>query len=459
MFDHAASQNIEAKGEAIRISPISEGALERVAQPTSTVEPVSAVEPAVAISPVLESPPVTVTVPVPVITPVIEAVVTKTGLPSVPEKLLIGTNTANGEPVYWHYGHPGLANRHLLLFGSSGSGKTYGIQCLLAEMAAQQLHSAIIDYTDGFLPNQVEQRFAAIAQPKNHYVRIDKLPLNPFRRQMQVIDPDMPAIEESSFDVASRIASIFTSVFNMGDQQTATLIRVLDAGIGSGRAFTLDDLLPMLRDEGATGETLANKLEPFVRSQPFRESDASAWDGMLRSTENWVNVLQLKGLSRDIFRIVTEFALWDLYDYACNTGSKNRPIPVVLDEIQNLNHGSDSPIDKMLREGRKFGLSLMLATQTTSNFDQEQRDRLFQAGHKLFFKPADTEIKSFAKILSVTSRNGSEAEWAERLSKLGKGQCYSLGPVLTTNGTLRTMAVLVSVTALEQRSFGGQECQ
>lgn len=486
LFDHAASKNIVAKGEAIRISPTLESVLEMSQRTTvaveweqpPVVEPVSitppvyepiapvvkavvapAVEPVVEIASVVGLPPVDVpvippVVPVTPVLPIIEPVVINRVLPSVPEKLLIGANVANGEPVYWHYGHPGLANRHLLLFGSSGSGKTYGIQCLLAEMAAQYLHSAIIDYTDGFLPNQVEQRFADIAQPKNHYVRIDKLPLNPFRRQMQVIDPDMPAIEESSFDVASRITSIFTSVFNMGDQQAATLTRVLDAGIGSGRSFALDDLLPMLRDDGTTGETLANKLEPFVRSQPFRDSDGSAWDGILSSTNHWVNVLQLKGLSRDIFRIVTEFALWDLYDYACNTGSKNRPIPVVLDEIQNLNHGSDSPIDKMLREGRKFGLSLMLATQTISNFDQEQRDRLFQAGHKLFFKPADTEIKSFAKILSMTSRNGSEVEWTERLSKLAKGQCYSLGPVVTSTGTLRTMAVLVSVTALEQRGFG-----
>lgn len=481
LFNDDSPKNIALKGEAIRISPTSEGMFEMPPQPTfalkqvpsvelvnisvspvyeQPVEPVLEVaiveptlEPVVTIPPMVESLPVAV--PNPVITPVIEPVVSNSVLPSVPDKLLIGTNVANGESVYWHYGHPSLANRHLLLFGSSGSGKTYGIQCLLAEMAAQHLHSTIIDYTDGFLPNQVEQPFAAIAQPKNHYVRIDKLPLNPFRRQMQVIDPDMPAIEESSFDVASRVASIFTSVFSMGDQQSATLIRVLDAGIGRGHAFTLDDLLLMLRDEGATGETLANKLEPFVRAQPFRDSSNSAWHDLLNAAGGWVNILQLKGLSRDIFRIVTEFVLWDLYDYACNTGSKNRPIPIVLDEIQNLNHGTDSPIDKMLREGRKFGLSLILATQTTSNFDQEQRDRLFQAGHKLFFKPADTEIKSFAKILSVSSRNGSEAEWAERLSKLTKGQCYSLGPVLTTNGTLRTMAVLTSVTALEQRGFGG----
>lgn len=491
LFDHAAAKNIVAKGEAIRISPEMEGSTtfvtdtytvaKPVVEPVNTVSTPAfpSVEPPIIVQPVvIQAPAVPAVerlpvhegqpvqpVPVPEIIPAIEikltppipdpAPISVRVLPSVPEKLLIGKNVANGAPVYWHYGHPGLSNRHMLLFGSSGSGKTYGIQCLLAEMAAQQLHSAIIDYTDGFLPNQVEKRFAEVAKPKNHYVRIDKLPLSPFRRQMQIIDPDMPAFEESPFDVATRITSIFTSVFNMGDQQSATLTRVLEAGIASGRNFTLDDMLPMLRDEGATGEGLANKLEPFVKSQPFRESKESAWDGMMTSADALVNVLQLKGLSRDIYRIVTEFALWDLYDHACNTGSKNRPIPVVLDEIQNLNHSSDSPIDKMLREGRKFGLSLMLATQTTSNFDQEQRDRLFQAGHKLFFKPADTEIKSFAKILSVTSRNGTEVEWAERLSKLEKGQCYSLGPVLTSTGSLRVMAVLVSVTALEQRNFGG----
>lgn len=489
LFDYAAPKNIVAKGEAIRISPTSESVLEMSQRTKVAVE--------------WEQSPVSVTGTIPgevattgstfgttttsttgatdsaekevsnvetITTSITGATgfIEKTVIPDpidptppikvlsgVPEKLLIGTNVANGEPVYWHYGHPDLLNRHLLLFGSPGSGKTYGIQCLLAEMAAQQLHSTIIDYTDGFLPNQVEKRFTEVTKSKNHYVLLGKLPLNPFGRQMQIIDPDMPAFEESAYQVATRITSIFTSVFDMGGQQSAALTRVLDAGISAGSNFTLDDMLSKLREEGTTGETLANKLEPFVRAQPFRDSDGSAWESLVTSRDALVNILQLKGLSKDIYRIVTEFVLWDLYNYVCNTGSKNRPIPVVLDEIQNLNHSSDSPIDKMIREGRKFGLSMMLATQTISNFDQEQRDRLFLAGHKLFFKPADTEIKSFAKILSLSTRNGSEAEWAEKLSKLAKGQCYSLGSVLTTNGTLRVMAVLVSVTALEQRGFGG----
>lgn len=372
----------------------------------------------------------------------------------IPEKILIGTKDTNNAPVYWHYGHASLSNRHILIFGSSGSGKTYGIQCLLAEMAQQGLNSLIIDYTDGFLPNQVEKRFAELATPKDHYIYSEQLPLSPFRRQKQIIDPSIPAFEEKSFDVASRVSSIFTSVFNtMGDQQAAILSRVIETGIENSDSFSLDDVLALLKEEGSTGENLANKLEPFIKSRPFQEQAKSSWKQMLESSENKVHVLQLKGFSRDIQKLATEFSLWDLYDFASNTGNKNTPIPLVLDEIQNLDHRSDSPIDKMLREGRKFGLSLMLATQTISNFDREAKDRLFQAGHKLFFKPANTEINSFAEVLSVSSRQGTKQEWAAKLSKLQKGQCYSLGPVLTSNGTLTEKPILVNITSFEKRSF------
>lgn len=385
--------------------------------------------------------------------PIVSVLSSELTFSSIPDKLLIGRKS-NGDPVYWHYGHPQLANRHMLLFGASGSGKTYGIQCLLAEMAKEGMRSLIIDYTDGFLPQQVETRFREVTKPQDHFVITDKLPLNPFRRQQQIIDPSRPAIEENSYQVASRITSIFTSVFEtMGDQQSSSLVRVLEAGIEEDPKFSLNGVLARLREDSQYGESLANKLEPFIRSQPFREGADSAWEQMLTSPDRWVHVLQLKGLAREIQKLVTEFALWDLYDYACNTGGKNRPIPVVLDEIQNLDHRSDSPIDKMLREGRKFGLSLMLATQTTSQFDQEQRDRLFQAGHKLFFKPASTEINRFADLLSVAT-GISKAEWGERLAKLQKGQCWSLGPVLTSSGALQDKAVLVSVTSLEERDLG-----
>lgn len=373
---------------------------------------------------------------------------------NVPSDILIGKRK-NGEPVYWHFGHPKLDNRHMLIFGSSGSGKTYGIQCLLSELTQQQLHSFIIDYTDGFLPNQVEPLFKEFGSPKDYFVRMNKLPLNPFQRQKQIIDPSFPAFEETEFDVALRITSIFTSVFsNIGEQQSAALIRTLKEGLEKNDKFSFNQLLEPLRAEGTQGETLANRLQPFVESQLFSEAQSQAWEQMLNSSEYGVHVLQLIGLSRDVQKIVTEFALWDLWDYVQKNGNKDSPIPVVLDEIQNLNHSDDSPLDKMLREGRKFGLGMILATQTISQFNQDQRARLFQAAHKLFFKPASTEVDRFADILAQSTPSISKTEWIVRLNRLQKGQCWSLGPVEKSNGVLVTEPILVTVTSLEDRKLG-----
>lgn len=455
LFAHPKSQALLNLGEKPAITVRAEVAPPPAISPPPIPEsPTERLDPAIPESPTSSSatPPAPITQPkepsgiVPIPPPSIEITLpVSPSVVTVPERLLIGTR-GNGDAVYWHYGHPDLNNRHLLIFGASGSGKTYGIQCLLAEMARQRLHSLIIDYTDGFLPEHTEPLFQSIAKPFDHYVGTDKLPINPLRRQQKRVG------EENPYQVARRVSSIFSSVFEtMGDQQYSALVRVLQAGIEANPSFTLGDLLPRLREDGSNGETLANKLEPLIMSNPFREEGLdSTWGHMLDDPDHWIQILQLSDLDRETQKMVTEFSLWDLYDYARSAGNKNRPIPVVLDEIQNLDHRNDSPIDKMLREGRKFGLSLMLATQTTSQFDQEERDRLFQAGHKLFFKPANTEIDRFASLLSQTT-GISKNDWGSRLAKLQKGECWSLGPIKTSSGALKEEAVLVSVTPLEKR--------
>lgn len=77
----------------------------------------------------------------------------------------------------------------------------------------------------------------------------------------------------------------------------------------------------------------------------------------------------------------------------------NSPLPVLLNDVQNLDQKLDSRLGKMLTEGRKYGLSLILATQMLSNLKKDKQDRFFQATHKLFFAPVETEIDSYAKLL------------------------------------------------------------
>ena len=47
----------------------------------------------------------------------------------------------------------------MLIQGKSGQGKTYFIQRILKELSNQYVPSIVIDYTDGFKFNQLEEEF------------------------------------------------------------------------------------------------------------------------------------------------------------------------------------------------------------------------------------------------------------------------------------------------------------
>src|SRR5262249_44716679 len=122
-----------------------------------------------------------------------------------------------------------------------------------------------------------------------------------------------------------------------------------------------------------------------------------------------------------------------------------------LDEVQNLDHRDESPLAQLLREGRKFGFSLILATQIMSNLEKDERDRLFLAAHKLFFRPADTELRTYAEIAALTTGEKTD-DWLKKLAGLKKGECYSLGPSLNeATEKLEVKAFRIKVTSLSER--------
>jgi DNA phosphorothioation-dependent restriction protein DptH len=373
--------------------------------------------------------------------------------PKFPKRIFLGETLGNiKREVYWEFGNDQLENRHLLIFGKSGVGKTYAIQAIIMELAKQKQHAAIVDYTSGFLTSHLEEIFKEVIHPKGHIVKKTPLPINPFRRQRMVID-DFKDIEDA-YSVAGRITSVFTSVYSsFGEQQKALLHKIIEQGIETySDGYDFGKLLEDLESEDNTNATtVANKLTPLGRANLFEGQNENSWQEIYSDPVTNVNILQLAGLSRDLAKMATEFILWDLYDFASNQGSKDTPLPMVLDEIQNLDHRLDSPLAKFLTEGRKFGLSAILATQTLSNLTQEAQSRLFMASHKLFFRPADTELKEYATILSnATSENVNI--WKDKLVALNKGECYSLGLSLNPKtNKLEEKAFPIRITALAER--------
>lgn len=381
---------------------------------------------------------------------------------SYPERVFLGIHPNTHRRIYWEYGHKDLSNRHLLVFGASGQGKTYAIQAILWELAKGGQNSVIIDYTDGFTNKQLDPVTKESLKPKQLYVKKQPLPVNIFRSQTYFIDD--VEFTDKPFEVAQRVSGVFSAVYNLGEQQKGVLYDAIKQGVETkGLTFTLNDLVEILediRDKGGPRSnpavTIVNKIKPFVDTQPFGPEDPESWEKIYSDTDNRCHIIQLTGYnSKEITRLITEFALLDFYRYYRLYGNVSNPRVIVLDEAQNLDHSLESPIGQMLTEGRKFGISLILATQTLSNLSKDEKDRLFQAKHKLFFRPADTELGTFAKIIA-DSLNQETDKWVHQLAALKKGECYSLGPALdeATGNLVENACIKIKITSLEDRKAG-----
>lgn len=103
---------------------------------------------------------------------------------------------------------------------------------------------------------------------------------------------------------------------------------------------------------------------------------------------------------------------------------------IVLDEFQNLSLKKDSILRLLLREGRKFGIHLVLATQTTSIFSKDLLALLDQSATRLYFRPAQNEAVKIAKMIT----HGDPKGWEKRLLDLRVGESIAIGDLCV--GTL-----------------------
>lgn len=395
-----------------------------------------------------------------------EAVPAVSAVQPIPNRILLGRTVSGGKPVYWEFGHSDLANRHMLIFGASGMGKTYAIQCLLCEMGKQGQNSIILDYTDGFPTDKLERLTMEHLRPEQHYVYNYPLPIHPFK--VQVTYQDGMAFRDRPYDVAKRVASIFKSVYDLGDQQFSVLADAITDGLthGSG-AFTLADLLTVIQGylgdslhTPATVRTTVSKLKPFVQGTPFASGSGEiGWLELFTDADSRCHVFQFYRVDRTSARAIIEFVLWDLYGFVCGSGTKEIPRVVVLDEVQNLDLGPDAPVAKYLTEGRKHGLALITATQTirgVGGVSDARVSRFFQAEHKLFFRPTENEMREHAQLLHNAISSVSVSDWTGRLASLQQGECWSLGQGLNeATGRLTRQAQRIKITSLEDRGLDG----
>ena len=178
-------------------------------------------------------------------------------------------------------------------------------------------------------------------------------------------------------------------------------------------------------------------LAPLLRHNIFRHQSVNYSFGI----EN-ISLSKFPPLFKNV---IVDLLLFDEFRTASQGGQPPRYI--YIDEMQNLSIDKDCYLGKILTEGRKYSLNVILASQSIREFNASERTMLCQANHKLLFHPALLEVKYYAELLASPQHR---AEISDLLRNLEVGQCVFQGPIYIGEDSKPTRApICVNVSHLE----------
>lgn len=160
-----------------------------------------------------------------------------------------------------------------------------------------------------------------------------------------------------------------------------------------------------------------NHLYPILEGEIFRESEKAIQPGKL-------NIISLQSLNPKTQKQVAEIILAALWRDKRSSGAvTENKMTLVLDEFQNLDFQRGSVLFELLTEGRKYGLEIIMATQTLAIFSKKDLAIINQAAVKLFFQQSMTDLAGIASMIEPKHKE----KWIEKLVDLQIGEAIAVG--------------------------------
>ena len=311
------------------------------------------------------------------------------------------------------------SNAHIGLFGRTGEGKTVMAQRIMLQLAEQgaavlafNVHGALDP--DQILPTYVE-RFDRLRQDFIAYDRA--IPLNLFS---PITFRD--GTQETSSDTVGAVTDIFARATKLGPVQKSVLRIAIEAAMNHC-AETQDIMSTRLIGEfiqkcgTKESSALFEKLRGLLLRDFFAEGEAAF-------TASRINIVNLDKLHVDLQEQMEEVILSLVWRLANAGYFKNKPLWIFVDEVQNVNSGREDALPRLISEGRKMGINLILSTQIILNGSPSSlQQRLPQCGAILFCRPSANRLNATAKMIAP----GDVETWSLRLRDLKVGQFAAVG--------------------------------
>ncbi len=345
------------------------------------------------------------------------------------ESLLSGNNwrigrTHGGSPVGLN---PELLSTHAAVLGKTGSGKSNILRIIVSSIIRHSDGSVIIFDPHGDLARDLAQSF-----PESSVI----IPARSIRiggeDRSITMNPLQGASENPEF-FAGWIRDTFASngVFSQGTwgpRLEVVFSAILGELIRTQKDVTLTDLLDLLLDQNRIRRFMAqaesrelsaflrmlssdwrgwnqyitssiNKMIPLITDRGIRnlvagKLDSTDFSAMFGKSGTLIIPEIWKGnVSEESYRITSMLILLKLWSIQIRRGQPSRPVYVVSDESQLL---PGNAIDHILREGRKFGIRIIMATQFLGRENPQLESILSNVGCVISFSLGLQEARTIA---------------------------------------------------------------
>ena len=306
--------------------------------------------------------------------------------------ITLGHEVSSGSPVVWHVGIRG--NPHLLIVGLPGMGKTSSLIQICRQLIASGIAPIVFSYHQ-----DIDEKLSdAPSSESVRKVSYAGLGFNP----LQVVGSSPLAY----VDNVAMIRDIFAAVFpDLGDVQLGSIREALkqsyaDQGwsaSSTGAIPAFQNFFDLLKADSKTDRKLLLRLSELNDYGFFAATSGAA--SLLESSAP--TLVQIHTTQNELLqRAFASFVLQNLYQSMFRRGTQLQIThAIIFDEAHRA--ARLKLIPTMAKECRKYGLSMIVASQEVKDFD----DSMFTAiASYLALRTNESDAKKLAKIFAPSDK-------------------------------------------------------
>lgn len=323
-------------------------------------------------------------------------------------------NDQSKNPVIWTIETKG--SPHAFIVGSTGSGKSVTTRRIIRAFSDSSVPTIIIDYHGDMAGN-------APSGAKVLSVAREGLGFHPFE----------VGVDHRQLNAAlHEISEVVAFVCKLGDIQQNHIYRALIKAFqelgwtnekSGERLPTMAEFATAVEavEKGAKGKNARARITPITDFGLFPDVATSfnplgVGQGLVVDLRDQPEVVQLAASSFLLRKLYREMFNWP--------ADSTIKAAVILDEAHRF--AKDKSLPKILKEGRKYGVSVVVASQSVDDFD---KNVLVNCGTKIVFRTNFPESKMVAKLL----QGPGGRDLGDEITKLPVGTAF----VSTMSGSVR----------------------